>query len=216
MLQGKKEPREIDPHEGECNCPDQTLPLGLDTVVEDFLRRTRRILVVGEIDDIAAAHICSYLQVFSITKEPIYMYINSPGGSLYAGYAIIDQMLACLGPVVTIVRGTAHSMGAIIAAYGTKGHRYATPNSSLMLHSITIHNPATCLEQHKKMFDYTQLDYDKKVAALAKKIGTTKKKLDVIMSGTTWMQAKQAIKIGLIDGIWTAKKERAVTRSFMR
>ena len=107
-------------------------------------------------------------------------------------------------------------MGAMIAAYGTKGHRYATPNSTLMLHSVTMHNPATSLEHHKKMFDYTQLDYDKKVAALAKRMGTTKKKLNVIMSETTWMQAKQAVKIGLIDGVWTAEKERAVTRSFMR
>lgn len=215
MLQSKKAP--IDPHEGEeCQCPEQNLPLGLDVVVEDFLRRTRRILVVGEIDDIAAAHICSYLQVFSITKEPIYMYINSPGGSLYAGYAIVDQILACCGPVVTIVRGTAHSMGAMITAHGTKGHRYATPNSSLMLHSVSMHNPATPLEHHKKMFDYTLLDYDKKIAALARRMGTTKKKLHVIMSETTWMQPKQAVKIGLIDGIWTPQKERAVTRSFMR
>jgi len=216
MLQGKKEPREVDPHEGECGCPEQTLPLSLDAVVEDFLRRTRRILVVGEIDDIAAAHICSYLQVFSITKEPIYMYINSPGGSLYAGYAIIDQMLACCGPVVTIVRGTAHSMGAMIAAYGTKGHRFATPNSSLMLHSVTIHNQPCSLENHKKMFDYTQLDYEKKVTALARKMGIARKKLEGIMSETTWMQPKQAVKVGLIDGVWTAEKERAVTRSFMR
>lgn len=215
MLQSKKGP--VDPHEeDECQCSEQNLPLSLDAVVEDFLRRTRRILVVGEIDDIAAAHICSYLQVFSITKEPIYMYINSPGGSLYAGYAIIDQMLACYGPVVTIVRGTAHSMGAMIAAYGTKGFRFATPNSSLMLHSVTVHNPATSLEHHKKMFDYTQLDYGKKITALSRRMGISKKKLDGIMSKTTWMQAKQAVKIGLIDGVWTAEKERAVTRSFMR
>ncbi len=215
MLQSKKAP--VDPHEGEeCQCPEQNVPLSLDAVVEDFLRRTRRILLVGEIDDIAAAHICSYLQVFSITKDPIYMYINSPGGSLYAGYAIIDQMLACLGPVVTIVRGTAHSMGAMITAHGTKGFRFATPNSSLMLHSVSIHNPAAPLEHHKKMFDYTQLDYDKKVGALSRRMGISKKKLDGIMSETTWMQAKQAVKIGLIDGVWTAEKERAVTRSFMR
>jgi len=213
MLQGKKEP--IDPQEEECQCPDQNLPLGLNAVVEDFLRRTRRILVVGEIDDIASANICSCLQVFAIMNEPIYMYINSPGGSLYAGYAIIDQMLSCTGPVVTIVRGTAHSMGAMIAAFGTKGYRYATPNSSLMLHSVTIHDPASCLEHHKKMFDYTRLDYDKKIAVLARKMGITKKKLTGIMSETTWMQPKQAVNIGLIDGIWTAEKERAVTRSFM-
>ncbi len=214
MLRNKKGP--IDPHEGEeCQC-EQTLPLSLDAVVEDFLRRTRRILIVGEIDDIAAAHICSYLQVFSITKEPIYMYINSPGGSLYAGYAIIDQMLACCGPVVTIVRGIAHSMGAMITAFGTKGHRYATPNSSLMLHSVTMHNPPNSIEKHEKMFDYTKLDYDKKVAALSRRMGLTKKMLTDIMSETTWMQPKQATKIGLIDGVWTPEKERAVTRSFMR
>lgn len=215
MLQSKKAP--IDPHEGEeCQCSEQNLPLSLDAVVEDFLRRTSRILVVGEIDDIVAAHICSYLQVFSITKDPIYMYINSPGGSLYAGYAIIDQMLSCCGPVVTIVRGTAHSMGAMITAFGTKGFRYATPNSSLMLHSVSVHNPPCSVENHEKMFDYTKVDYSKKIADLARQMGISKKKLNEAMVGTTWMQPKQAVKLGLIDGIWTPAKERAVTRSFMR
>lgn len=215
MLQSRENP--IDPHEDEeCQCSEQPSPLSLDAVVENFLRRTRRILVVGTVNEIMSTHICSYLQVFSITKEPIYMYIHSPGGCVYSGYAIIDQMLSCNGPVVTIVRGTAHSMGAMIAAFGTKGFRYATQNSSLMLHSISVHNPPSSIESHDKMFDYTKLDYGKKMTDLARKMGISKKKLITAMAETTWMQPKQAVKLGLIDGIWTPAKERAVTRSFMR
>lgn len=215
MLQGRK--NSTDPCEDEeCQCPEQIASLSLDAVVEDFLRRTRRILIVGTINEIVATHICSYLQVFSITKEPIYMYIHSPGGCVYSGYAIIDQMLSCGCPIYTIVRGMAHSMGAMIAAFGTRGFRYATPNSSLMLHSISMHEPPSSIEDHGKMFEHTKLDYSKKITDLARKMHISKKKLTTMMSETKWMQPKQAIKIGLIDGIWTPARERAVTRSFMR
>jgi ATP-dependent Clp endopeptidase proteolytic subunit ClpP len=196
--------------------PEGTMPIHLDTIVEDFLARTRRLLLVGEINEIASTHVCSYLQVYSTGTAPVYMYINSPGGCIAAGYAIVDQMLACRCPIVTIVRGQAHSMGAMIAAYGQKGHRFATPNSSLMLHSISIQHAPCPIEQQTGMVDYANMDYHDKVTNLSKRMKINKKKLTDLMGQTMWMSPKQAIKIGLIDGIWTPTKERAVSRSFDR
>jgi len=144
----------------------------------------------------------------------VYMYINSLGGCIAAGYAIIDQMLACRCPIVTIVRGQAQSMGAIIAAYGQKGSRFSTPNSSFMIHSMSIHNPPCTIEQQIEMIDYANMDYQDKINNLSRRMKINKNKLKNLMGQTKWMSPKEAIKIGLIDGIWTPQKERSVSRSF--
>lgn len=196
--------------------PEQTMPIQLDELVEEFLVRTRRLLVIGEINEIASTHICSYLQLFSLRPEPVYMYINSPGGCLASGYAIIDQMLACRCPIHTIVRGQGHSMGAMIAAFGAKGHRYSTPNSSLMLHSIIIQNSPDSIERHSQMVGYLEEDSRRKVTALARRMKVTPKQLTELMHKTKWMSPQQAIKIGLIDGVWTPRMEKALNKGYGR
>ena len=148
--------------------------------------------------------------MFSLKKEPVYLYINSQGGCLSSGYAIIDQMLACRCPIYTIVRGQAHSMGAMIAAFGTKGYRYSTPNSSIMLHSVVIQTPPESIDRHTRMINYAKEDYLRKVTNLAKRLKLTAKQLTELMNQTEWMSPKQAIKVGLIDGIWTPRMEQAV------
>ena len=152
------------------------------------------------------------MQAFALGKDPIYLYINSPGGCLASGYAIIDQMLACRCPIYTIIRGQAHSMGAIVAAFGEKGHRYSMPNSSIMLHSVVIQNPPDAIGHYTEMFGYIQEDYHRKVINLAKRLKLTTNQLIELMDQTKWMSPKQAIKIGLIDGIWTPRMERAVDK----
>ena len=187
-------------------------PIQLDEMVEEFLIRTRRILIVGEIDETMSAHVCSYLQFLATESQPVYIYIHSHGGCFASGYAIIDQMLTCGCPIYTIVRGHGYSMGAIIAAFGTNGHRYATPNSSLMLHSISIQNVSEPIEQHKKMTTYLLNDYRTKLVSLSKRLKITMKQLIKLMDETAWISPKQAIKIGLIDGIWTPSLERSIVQ----
>lgn len=186
------------------------MPISLNEIVEDFIIRTRRLLVVGEINEISSTHICSYLQLFSLSKQPIYMYIHSPGGCLSSGYAIIDQMAACRCPIYTIVRGQAHSMAAIIAAFGTKGKRFATPNSSLMLHSLIVQPLQDSIEKHKQMTIHIEDDYKRKITDLAKRLHIDRKELLDLMKETRWMSAYQATRIGLIDDIWTPKMERSI------
>lgn len=194
----------------------EDISIYMNEMVEDFLVRTRRLLLVGEITEITSANICSYLQFFSLKKEPVYLYINSHGGCLSSGYAIIDQMLACCCPIHTIIRGQAYSMGAMIAAFGKKGHRYSMPNASIMLHSIIVQNPPESISRHTEMMTFVEEDYCRKVTDLAKRLKLTTKQLAELMNKTGWMSPKQAIEIGLIDGIWTSRMEQAVNKGFTR
>lgn len=187
-----------------------------DEMIEDFLIKTRRLFLVGEIDEIVSTYICNYLQMLSLEKKPIHLYINTPGGCLSSGYAIVDQMLACSCPVYTIVCGQAHSMGAIIAAFGQKRHRYSTPNSSLMLHSIIVQSPYDRIEQCTAMIDYVKSDYDEKIANFAKRLKLSPKQLINAMKNTLWMSPRDAIKIGLIDGIWTPQMEQSINKELIK
>lgn len=200
-----------DKYESDTN---SSIPISVDEIIEEFLVRTRRLSIVGEINEITSTHICNYLQLFSLLKEPIYIYIHSPGGCMASGYAIIDQMLACSCPIYTIVRGQAHSMAAMIAAFGTKGCRYATTNSSMMLHSVIIQNQTESIERHSKMTGHVEEDYSRKVASLARRTELTVKQLTKLMNETEWMSPRQAIKIGLIDGIWTPRMEQNINKRF--
>jgi ATP-dependent Clp protease protease subunit len=204
---------QFNPKHRVCKCGDgleMSIPIQVDPIVEEFLTRTRRILVVGLIDEMSSVNICNYLQLFSLTKDPIYMYINSPGGCLASGYAIIDQMLSCRGPVYTIVRGQAHSMGAIISIFGTKGKRYATPNSSMMLHSVIIQSGMESLDKHNSMIKYVNDDYLEKMKAMARRTKLTNKQLLSMMEETKWMSPKTATRMGIIDGLWTPTMERKI------
>lgn len=196
-----------------CGYPQELSPLiHADEILDDYLLKTRRLWVVGEINELMTTNICGYLQMFSLTNDPIYMYINSPGGCVSSGYAIVDQMLACKCPIYTIVRGQAHSMGAIIAAFGKGGHRYASPNSSMMLHSMIIHTVPDTIDKHMNMMNFANNDYRSKVAALARRMNTTTNQLLSLMEETRWMSPHQAIKAGLIDSIWTPKLERSLSK----
>lgn len=217
MKSNRTEQKSIYHHRTECDVEAEApASVQLDEIIEDFLLRTRRLLVVGEVNEMMSTYVCSYIQLFSMKKGPIYMYINSPGGCLSDGYAIIDQMLACSCPITTIVRGQGHSMGAMIAAFGTKGCRYATPNSSLMLHSMLIQNLGSSVEQHAEMTEYIQHDYRRKMVELAKRMKMTACKLTELMAKTRWMIPQQAIDIGLIDGIWTPRMEKSLDRGCER
>lgn len=184
--------------------------LGTDVIIEELLLQTRRIPLVGEIDEVSSTVICSYLQLFALENKPIYMYINSPGGCLLSGYAIIDQMLATPCKIYTIVRGHAYSMGAIIAAFGTKGCRFITPNSSMMIHSLIVQNPPGPIEEQEGLMKHIREDYDRFLVIFSKKLKVSVAKLGMMMKENTWLDTKGAMKLGIVDGIWTPKMERAI------
>ena len=103
--------------------------------MEDKLLESRIIFINGEINHDSSYDIISkLLYLDSINNEDISLYINSPGGSVIDGLAIIDCMNIIKSDVATYCVGSSYSMGAIILSCGTKGKRYMLPNSEVMIH----------------------------------------------------------------------------------
>ena len=123
---------------------DMTIPYVVETSgrtertydIFSRLLKDRIVLLGTEVNDQVAAVICAQL-LFLESQDPekeIYLYINSPGGSVTAGMAIYDTMNYITPPVSTVCMGRAASMGAFLLSAGQKGMRYALPNSQVMIH----------------------------------------------------------------------------------
>ncbi|WP_178946288.1 MULTISPECIES: ATP-dependent Clp protease proteolytic subunit [Micrococcaceae] len=109
---------------------------GQDEHVYNRLLKERIIWLGSEVRDDNANLICSQMLLLSAEdpKADIYLYINSPGGSITAGMAIYDTMQLIPNDVVTIATGMAASMGQFLLSSGTRGKRYATPNARILMH----------------------------------------------------------------------------------
>ncbi len=109
---------------------------GQDDYVYNRLLKERIIWLGSEVRDTNANLICSQMLLLS-AEDPeadIFLYINSPGGSVTAGMAIYDTMQLIPNDVVTVATGLAASMGQFLLSSGTKGKRYATPNARILMH----------------------------------------------------------------------------------
>jgi len=166
-----------------------------------------RIIFLGEgIDDFLANTINAQLLFLdSITDEenpePIWLYINSPGGSVYSGLAIYDTMQMIKSPVYTCVMGLAASMGFILSIAGEKGHRYALPNSKLMLHQPlggTGYGQATEIDIYNdEMQKVKSTLYD----IIVKHTNADLKKVKKDGERDKWLTAEESLTYGAIDEI---------------
>lgn len=164
-----------------------------------------RIIMLGSgIDDNVANSIVAQL-LFLEAEDPdkdISIYINSPGGSITAGMAIFDTMQFIKPDIQTICTGMAASMGAFLLAAGTKGKRYALPNSEVMIHQPLggAQGQATEIEIAAKRILFLR---EKLNTILSERTGQP---LDVIAADTerdNFMTAERAMEYGLIDHILT-------------
>lgn len=169
-----------------------------------------RIIFLGEeVNDVTAGLVVSQL-LFLESEDPdkeIYFYINSPGGSITDGMAIVDTMNYIKCPVETVCVGLAASMGAVLLTAGEKGKRFAMPNSEIMIHQPLIgggglQGQATEIKIHA---DHLVRTREKLNKFLSERTG---KPLDVIEKDTerdNYMTAEEALEYGLIDGIMTKR-----------
>ena len=137
--------------------------------------------------------------------KDIFLYINSPGGSITDGMAIFDTMQYIKCEVSTICLGLAASMGAFLLAAGTKGKRYALPNSEIMIHqpSAGYKGQVTDIEIHTKRLLFIK---DRMNTILSEKTGQP---IDIIRRDTerdNFMTAEEALAYGIIDKVMEAKK----------
>jgi ATP-dependent Clp protease protease subunit len=140
-----------------------------------------------------------YLQ-FEDSKADIHMYINSPGGSITSGMAIYDTMQFITCDVATYCLGQCASMGAMLLTAGTKGKRFALPNSRIMIHQplAGMQGTAVELEIHAKEVLRTKRRMNE---LMLKHTGQTLEKIEEDTDRDNFMSAEEAKSYGLIDGI---------------
>lgn len=171
-------------------------------LLKDFI-----VFITGEVEmGMANTFVAQLLFLESQdSSRDIMVYINSPGGSVYAGLAMLDTMRHVKNDITTINIGLAASMGAILMCGGKKGKRFALPNSYTLIHQTLggTEGQASDIEIYAKQILKTR---EQLAGVLAKATG---KKLDIVlkdMDRDNWMDAKAALEYGLIDEILVPQK----------
>ena len=170
-------------------------------IVSILFMQNRMVFIDDVIDDSLASNIIKQLiYLASVSNEDITVVINSPGGSVTAGMAIYDTMSGISCDVSTVCLGMAASMGAFLLAAGTKGKRYATPNSEVMIHQVMGGASGQAVD----------------VQIAARRIGQKKDNLNNLLASFTgqpleriqidtdrdyFMTTQEAIEYGMIDGV---------------
>ncbi len=171
------------------------------------LLRERIIFLGGQVDDQSANIIIAQL-LFLASEDPkkdIHLYINSPGGSITAGFAIYDTMQFIKPDVSTISVGMAASMGAFLLAGGAKGKRFALTNAEVMIHQPSggAEGQASDIEISAKRILKMRADLNE---ILAKNTGQKLSQIEKDVERDFFMSAAEAKKYGIIDEILTKAK----------
>ncbi|MEM1283131.1 MAG: ATP-dependent Clp protease proteolytic subunit [Chlamydiota bacterium] len=182
----------------------------LNDRIDAKILEKRRLFICDAVTQESAHEIIRklwYLELIDPGK-PILLVINSPGGSVDAGFAIWDQVQLITSPVTTLITGLAASMGSVLSLCAAPGKSYATSKSRIMIHqpllSGVIQGQATDLEiQAKEIIKTRNLLCD----IYVKKTGKTFEEIEKAIDRDTWMTAEEAIEFGLLDGIITSLDE---------
>jgi len=171
------------------------------------LLKDRIIFLGDEVNDTTASLVVAQL-LFLESEDPdkdIYLYINSPGGSITSGMAIYDTMNYIKPDVSTICIGMAASMGAFLLAAGAKGKRFALPNSEIMIHQPLggFKGQATDIDIHARRILKTKETLNK---ILSEKTGQPIEKIKNDVERDYFMSAEEAKEYGLIDDVVENKK----------
>lgn len=185
----------------------QKAPEMPDPLTEKFMK-TRQIILSGEINKDLADKIVRQLLVLEAddSEKTIYMYIDSPGGDVDAGFAIFDMIRFINAPVVLIGMGLIASAAALILLAVDKKDRVALPNSRYLIHqpSSGIRGVATDIEIHAKEMEKTKAILNKIIA------DQTGKSVEQVTADTErdyWLDANEAVEYGLVSKIISTRKE---------
>ncbi|MEA2715464.1 MAG: ATP-dependent Clp protease, protease subunit [Candidatus Parcubacteria bacterium] len=165
------------------------------------------VFLGGPIDDNVANLVIAQL-LFLQSEDPkkeISLYINSPGGQIHSGMAIIDTMQHLKNDIATYCVGMAASMGAVILSCGTKGKRYALPNAEVMIHQPSggTEGQAADIEISAKHIVKLRGSLNK---ILAKTTGQSVSKVEKDVDRDFFMDAEEAKKYGIIDQVMISKR----------
>jgi len=170
------------------------------------LLRDRIVMISGEINSDMANTVIAQL-LFLESENPnadISVYLNTPGGEVFAGYAIMDTMRYIKPNITTIGMGLVASMGSVLLAAGTPGKRFVLPNTNIMIHQPSagtqgkVTDMEISLELYKKLKKST-------IKHMAEFTGRKEKEIFDAMELDNWMTPEEAKKFGLIDDILIRK-----------
>ncbi|MFZ2228500.1 MAG: ATP-dependent Clp protease proteolytic subunit [Candidatus Nanopelagicaceae bacterium] len=175
---------------------------GLDDQVYNRLLKERIIFLGSVVEDSMANAICAQILLLAAedAEKDIYLYINSPGGSVTAGMAIYDTMQFVNNDVATVGMGLAASMGQFLLCAGAAGKRYATPHARIMMHqpSSGIGGTATDIKIQAEQIGFTK----KKMAELiAFHTGQTLETITADSDRDRWFNADEAKEYGFVDHV---------------
>ena len=168
------------------------------------LLKDRIVMVQGQVEDTMANAIVAQLLFLDAqdNKKDIYMYINTPGGSVSAGLAIVDTMNFIKSPVQTIVMGVAASMGTVIASSGTKGKRFMLPNAEYMIHQPMGGTGGGTQQTDMAIAAQHLLKTRERLESiLAQNSGQSLDKIHTDAERDNWMTAEETLEYGFIDAI---------------
>ena len=201
---------------------DMTVPIVVETSgrteraydIFSRLLKDRIVLLGSEVNDAVASLICAQL-LFLESQDPekeIYLYINSPGGSVTAGMAIYDTMNYITPPIATVCMGRAASMGAFLLSAGQKGMRYALPNSQVMIHQPLggFQEQATDIDIHAREILRMRETLN---GLLAKHTGQPIEKIAQDTERDNFMTAEMAQAYGLVDKVLASRRDLLAEKS---
>ena len=188
----------------------QMLEAGLDPRADIFNRllRNRVIMLGAPVDDEIANQVCAQLLYLEgeDPQQDIWLYVNSPGGSVTAGMAIYDTMQFVGCDVATVCLGLAASMGQFLLTAGAPGKRYTLPNARIMMHQplAGLRGQAADIAIQAEQHAYTK----RRMAELiAQHTGRPLEQIQADSERDRWFTAEQAVEYGLCDQVKRSRKE---------
>ncbi|MBX9891605.1 MAG: ATP-dependent Clp protease proteolytic subunit [Chitinophagaceae bacterium] len=196
----------MDDEEENNNKEEKQEPMGgmMMKKMEKLFFDRRAVYLWGVVDDKSAKDVVSKLLLLEADKpgEEIKLYINSPGGVVTSGMVMFDTIKLISSPVSTICMGLAASMGSILLSCGTKGRRFIFPHGEVMIHQPSLggYYQATSADIE---IQANQIRKTKELGAkiLADNCGKTVDQIMKDFDRDYWMDAKEAVEYGIVDGI---------------
>lgn len=180
------------------------------TPIDQLLFESRTVFVSGQVDADMAQKVNRQLLALERANPtaPVVMWIDSPGGEVYSGFAIYDTARFIQPRVITVVAGMAWSMGSVIALCADKEDRFAMPNSKLLIHQPLIggalRGTASELEIHARDI----LELKRRMHRLyAERTGGKVERFEELMERDRWIDPGEAIEIGLISKVLNSRKD---------
>jgi ATP-dependent Clp protease protease subunit len=181
---------------------------GLDQEVYQRLLKERIIFLGAVVEDNIANLLCAQLLLLA-AEDPvrdIYLYINSPGGSISAGMAIYDTMQYIPNDVATVSMGLAASMGQFLLSAGARGKRYALPHAKIMMHQPSggIGGTAADIAIQAEQMKYTKRQM---AELIAEHTGQTVEQIEKDSDRDRWFTAQEALEYGFVDKVISSARQ---------